>query len=269
MFNKSVLSFIAAAVLLGAVSPVFAQDDSQSTFSISPPPIATPVFEAGESAVKFGAMYLTMKGTDVDFNLNGYGASAVGRTAFSSTTAMDYTFGMTFLSGDIGLDTGLGTSSGLNLYGLSIPMSFNVEVQPYRNEQFNVIVFAGPALNMTFMTIENVPTVVVTTLTEEVLNIMSFLYGLQGGLQAGLELGKLHVDVFGMVTQLQGTQTIETTFEGSTSSSIPAYLTQSYGIDFTYVPWGLTLSSILQQAKQGDDNGFKTNIYQLSWSRKF
>jgi hypothetical protein len=97
----------------------------------------------------------------------------------------------------------------------------------------------------------------------------SVLYGFQGGLQAGLGLGDFHIDAFGMATNLRGTQETSSSLGGSTSSDIPAYTSASFGLDFEYVPWGLTLSSILQQAKQGDNNGTKTNIYQLTWSHKF
>jgi len=67
----------------------------------------------------------------------------------------------------------------------------------------------------------------------------------------------------------QGSQSTSSTYGGDTTDKIPAYTTTSYGADLMYSPWGLSLSSILQEAKQGDNNGFKTSIYQLSWSHKF
>jgi len=95
------------------------------------------------------------------------------------------------------------------------------------------------------------------------------LYGLQGGVQMALRLGDVQVDIFGMADRKRGTQDITKTFSPNTSESISAFTTTSYGLDLMYVPWGLTLSSILQEAKQREDNGTKTDIYTISWSHRF
>ena len=274
--SRAFLSFIVALVFFCCEVSAFAA--SQSTFSVSPPPIATPVFDTKETDLKVGATYLTMKSTDPanDFKLSGYGINAVSRKAFGNMLAIDYAVGVMYMSGDIGLGSGLtGTGSGggsgskLKLSGASIPFSFNLEVQPYKNDMFNVIVFAGPALNITEMSLRNVPTLIGTTVVHDTWTISSVMYGLQGGLQMGLGLGDVHVDAFGMAMSQKGTQTISTSF-GSDSSSIPAIMTTSFGVDFMYVPWGLSLSSILQEAKKSDTtSGTKTTMYQLSWSHKF
>jgi len=82
-------------------------------------------------------------------------------------------------------------------------------------------------------------------------------------------MGDFHLDVFGMATSLQGNQETTSTYGGSTSQTIDAYTTTSMGAYLMYVPWGLTLSSIMQEAEQDDQNGFKTTMYQLSWNHKF
>jgi len=279
MTRRSVFVVVAALVLLSGAVSAFAAGSSQSSFSISPPPIASPVFGVKEKDFKVGAMYLNMESTDpgIDFDLSGYGVDFVGRSAYGDVVAMDFAVGVVYLKGDFGLPatgpTGTGGTGGagskLPLNGMSIPISFNLEVQPFKNDVFNVIAFAGPAFSITAITIDNVPTVIGITVVNESITSTSIMYGFQGGVQLGFGLGDLHVDVFGMATNLRGTQSTSHSLGGSESSDIPGYLTTSYGADFMYVPWGLTFSSILQEAKQSDQNGFKTTMYQLSWSRKF
>lgn len=278
MIRRSIFVVVATLVLLSGAASAFAADNSQSTFSIAPPPIATPVFGVKETDIKVGAMYLSMKSTDpsVDFKLSGYGVDFVGRSAFGDVLALDYAVGVVYMKGDFGLSTGLtgtggtgGSGTKLPMNGVNIPISFNLEVQPYKNDVFNVILFAGPAFNISAMTLDNVPTFIGFTQTTESLTITSTMYGLQGGVQLGFLVGDFHLDAFAMATNFRGSQTVDHSLGGSESSDIPGYTTTSYGADIMYVPWGLTLSSLLQEATQSNNNGTKTSMYQLSWSHKF
>jgi hypothetical protein len=253
---------------MGMLSPVFA-GASQSTFSISPPPIASPVFDAKETAIEVGATYLSMKSTNTttsDFKMDGYGINFVGRSAFGSILAIDYAVGIMYLDGDMTM--ALGGTNKSKIDGVSIPISFNLEVQPYKNDVFNIILFVGPAFNISEMSMDSDFTIGATTYSDTV-SITSVLYGPQGGVQLGFRMGDFHLDVFGMATSLQGNQETTSTYGGSTSQDIDAYTTTSMGADLMYVPWGLTLSSIMQEAQQNEESGFKTKMYQLSWSHKF
>ncbi len=254
---------VAAALVLVALSGASSVYAAESSFSITPPPIASPVFGVKETDLKVGAMYLNMKstGTTTNFELTGYGVDATGRSAFGNKLAVDYNVGVTYLTGDFG--TGANKSS---LSGASIPISFNLEVQPYKNDVFNVILFAGPAFSISAMTMES--TFGGTSYTTY---IDTYMYGLEAGVQMGLKLGDVHVDAFGMAITQSGTQdtTSSSASVADTSTSIPSFTTTSFGVDFMYIPWGLTLSSIMQDAGQSDNNGFKTTMYQVSWSHKF
>lgn len=267
MLRRSVLIAVAVFFCLGVSSVSYAA--SQSTFSISPPPIATPVFDVKETDEKIGAMYLSMKSTDpgMDFKLDGYGLGSVTRKSFGNILAIDYSIGVAYMTGKITMPSSTG-SSRTGLKGMNIPLGLNLEVQPYKNDSFNIIFFAGPAINLSIMQIDSSYVLLGKTYSMTI-DSDSFLYGPQGGLQMGIKVGDFHIDLFGMVTSLQGTQSTSSSYGGSTSTTIPAYTSTSTGADLVYDPWGLALSSILQQAKQGDQNGFKTSIYQLSWSRKF
>jgi hypothetical protein len=273
MNRRSIFAVVAAVVLLASAATSFAAGSSQSTFSITPPPIATPVFGTRETDIKVGAMYVGMKSTDTtvtDFKLSGYGLDMIGRSAFGSVVAMDYSVGVIYLSGDIKSALTGTSSTKSKISGASIPISFNLEVQPYKNDVFNFIIFAGPAFNISVMDMEiTIPSFTGTGTTKDTITSTSFMYGPQGGVQTGFEIGDIHVDLFGMFVSQKGTQDTSSSLGGSTSTDIPSTTTTSYGADFMYVPWGLTLSSILQEAKSNDKNGFKTTVYQLSWSHKF
>ncbi len=268
MNRNTAMILVVALIVVSLSTNVFAA--SQSTFSITPPPIASPVFDAKETHVKVGGVYLNMKSTDpgMDFKLSGYGLDMVTRKSFGNVLAIDWSVGVMYLKGDI-KSALTGTSNAkMDISGANIPLSLNLEVQPLKTDIFNFILFAGPAVNISAMSIKS-NTVIAGRTYSDTITSSSFLYGPQGGLQMGIRLGDFHIDLFGMGTNLRGTQDTSSSYGGSTSTSIPAYTTTSMGGDLVYDPWGLTLSSILQEAKQGDNNGFKTTIYQLSWSHKF
>lgn len=266
MIRRSFLLVVSALVMSGMVSSAFAA--GFSSFAISSSPLPTPVFGGYENDLKIGATYLQMKSSGSttagrEVKLDGYGITAAGRSAYSNQFALDYAIGVIYLNGD------MGTGNVMKLDGVSVPISVNLEVQPYKNNVFNVIVFAGPAFSISSMTLDNVPAVVRTTGVRDSWTIDSYLYGLQGGVQMALRLGDVHVDIFGMADRKRGTQDIIKTFSPNTSDSIPAYTTTSYGLDLLYVPWGLTLGATLQEARQRDDNGTRTDIYSISWSHRF
>src|SRR3990172_221656 len=262
MARRLVLFIVAALMFSVMAFPVFA-GSSQSTFSISPPPIASPVFDVKETDMKVGLTYLTMENSDPGtvFELDGYGINFVGRSAFGSIVALDYAIGVIYMDGDI--STGGTATTKMNLSGANIPISVNLEIQPYKNDVFNVILFAGPALNISAMEIE------VKGTYSDTIYVDSIMYGPQGGIQLGFGLGDFNLDLFGMATSLRGKQETTSTYGSDTSTTIPAYTTTSFGADLTYMPLGLALSSIMQEAQQGDNNGFETHIYTISWSHKF
>ena len=267
MIRRSVLFAIVTLVMAGMVSSAFAAGQF-SSFSISPSPITTPVFGGYENDLKIGATYLTMKSSGTttvgrEFELDGYGITAAGRSAFSDQIAVDYAIGVIYLNGD------MGAGKVMELDGVSVPISVNLEVQPYKNNVFNVIVFAGPAFSISSMRLDDVPAVFRTTVVRDSWDIDSYLYGLQGGVQLGFRLGDVHLDFFGMADRKLGTQDITKTFSPNTSESISAFTTTSYGLDLLYVPWGLSLGSILQEARQRDNNRTRTDIYTISWSHRF
>lgn len=243
------------------VAPVHGANADQPSFSIAPPPIANPVFDEDEAHMKVRATYLTMEGTDTanPFEINGYGIDYLARKAFNSVIAIDGGIGVTALDGDMG--TG---SFAMSLNGVTVPLTFNLEIQPIKTSFFNLIVFGGPQFSFSYMYAD---------FDGGYMDIDSYVYGFQAGAQMGFNIADtIGIDVFGMTLSQSGSQdvyysTVYTT--DSQSSDIPSYTTTSFGLDFEFIPWGLTLSSILQEAGKSDSNGTKTHLYQLSWSHKF
>lgn len=255
------LAAVSIIAILAAGTPAVAQ---QSNFSVAPPPIASPYFEAGKGEGKFRFTYLTISGESMD--LKGGGFDFVGRSAFSEHFAGDIAFGFLFLTADIADPTG--GEGTMNL--VNIPFSMNLEFQPYNGDILSAIVFAGPAMIMTPGSMEMTTTVMGNSYTST-MSIFNFLYGAQAGLQLGVKLGDFTLSPFAMAQSLQGTSSITDDQGNTTNTDIPAYTTTSYGADLIYTPWGLTLSSVLQEAKKSDDQtpGFKTHIYTLSFTKQF
>ena len=84
-----------------------------------------------------------------DFTAGGAGVDVKGRYAFSNYIAIDYGIGIFGLSGTFEND-----SSDSDLSFVDVPMSVNLEIQPYKNDFFSIILFAGPTLEVISMTME-------------------------------------------------------------------------------------------------------------------
>ncbi|MDH4162023.1 MAG: hypothetical protein OEW15_04960 [Nitrospirota bacterium] len=236
----------------------------QTNFSVAPPPIASPYFEAGKGEGKFRFTYLTIEGQGMD--MKGGGIDFVGRTAFSEHFAGDIAFGFLFMNAEFKSTDPLTTGSDATMTLMNMPFSANLEVQPYKGDILSTIIFLGPAMIMTPGSMET--TIMGQTYSS---TLFGFYYGAQAGLQLGVKLGDFNLSPFAMAQSMQGTMTITDSQGNSFETDVPAYTTTSYGADLIYTPWGLTLSSVLQEAKKTDEQtpGFKTHLYTLSFTKQF
>ena len=251
---------------------------AQSSFQISPPPIATPEFDAGKVDKKFSATYVGISGTG--FDLSGAGVNSITRTANSDMTALDLSFGGFIMSGTMAS----GTSKG-DLLVMNVPFSVNLEFQPVKNENMALILFGGPMVSLglssfkyqyQYQAITSYSPLTYGTKTDTMTSsTTTLLYGAQGGAQLGIKAGDFTISPFAMFQSQQGTSSTTTSSSssgsGSSSISIPAFTSTSYGMDILYRPWNMTLSSMLQEAaKSGSgsnsNEGFKTTIISLSWN---
>lgn len=255
---NTVRSFLIAAATMFFLAPsVHAQE---SSFSITPPPIVAPTFEKDKTDTKVRFTYASLSGNGMDFS--GGGVDGIVRKGFSDNVAGDLQGGIFVLGGDIAV----AGSAKQSVTFMNMLFSANGEFLAYKGDVFSTLLFAGP--NMSFLAGSVEYTYVIGTTTgTDTMTLTTSLFGLQAGVQFGIKAGDFNIDPFAMVMSQQGSTTISTSF-GDTSTTIDPYTTTSFGVDFTYTPWNMSLSAILQEAaKQSDKDkeGVKTNIYQLSW----
>lgn len=263
--KRIIVKVIVLSLVIGlaSISSVYAQ---QANFQVSPPPIASPEFEAGQKEQKISGTYVGMSGEGIDFT--GLGVNYISRNAGSDTTAIDFSVGFFTLGGSMGF----GGFDG-DMYMIMFPMSVNGEYQAMKTPTSSLILFGGPTLSFSFSslyyeyeyTYYNPWSGTTTTYTDsDTLLTTTIMYGVQGGAQLGATMGSFKFSPFAMMQSLQGSST--TSNGTSTSADIPAFTTISYGLDILYVPWDITLSSILQKASESEDNeAIDTTIIQLSW----
>jgi len=232
----------------------------ETNFSISPPPIASPTFEAGKGYMKFRGSYISVEAPGLE--LSGAGFDFVPRTALSDMLALDGQVGLFVLSGDMDMGGIKGDMS-----TMSLRLNFNLEVQPVKTDNVALIMLVGPAFDFGFSTVEYYNAFYSAT---ETTYIDTVQYGLQVGMQLGIKAGDFHIDPFVLVSTMEGSSDISSTYGGDSSSDIDAYTTTSMGLDIEYVPWSLTLSSIVQATDDsGSSNGADVEIYQLGWRKDF
>ncbi len=255
--KRVIVRVLALSLIIGltAINSVYAQ---QSNFQVSPPPIASPEFEAGQVDNKFSTTYVGMSGEGID--LNGVGVNAIFRKAGSDTTAIDFSVGVFMLGGSMDFS---GVES--DMFMVNFPFSLNGEYQAIRTPSASLIFFAGPTLSLGISSLEYEYTISGTTYSDT-FTTTTLLYGMQGGAQFSATMGDFKVSPFAMVQSSAGSSSTSSG-GGSTSTSISSFATISYGLDILYVPWNMTLSSILREADKSESNeAIDTTIIQLSWN---
>lgn len=283
---RSILAGSLAFLFMAAASD--RAEAQQGNFQISAAPIAYPFFEPRRKDIKVTGTYLAMESKDGDISIAGGGASGVFRYAFSELFAMDASFGLTALTGEMpGFAMPFYYGGGYwnpvvtgksDLYGLSVPMSFNLEVQALHSRAGSLIFFGGPTLTANSLTMETpyyavsgVTTAARTLFTTTTKVIMG---GAQFGVQGGINAGNFKFTPFFMMTSQSGTamMTFESgykgtsSFVGDTTSDIDPFTTSSMGMDIIYAPWNLSFGTVFQQiaAKKSADE-MSTTLFQLSW----
>lgn len=253
LFMKKLVIFLLFLIFI--TKNVYA---GQSNISITPPPIVSPSFTEGKGDVKFGISYLTMEddgslaGTKID--ITGAGLNMIARHAFSNYIAGDFSLGVFSTSGDI--ETSVSTTK---QEAANVNLSLNLELQPFKNDVANLIVFFGPTLTAVNGTMKT------TGLINYSTSYSMALYGLQVGAQVGIKTGPVSFIPFIMSSTMQGDMTA-----GGYTTNIDAFTTTSYGLEIMFFDV-VSLSSIIQEADKSSSNesGLKTNIYQLSFKMNF
>lgn len=237
--GKKLAVFCLVLFCLGpAVS--FAED----SFTIAPPPVPHPYFEPGLESHKADLLLVSFE-SDY-FNAGGLGVNYKTRHVMSPALAVDFAIGIFGMGGTFNEDSG--TDGTLNL--VSVPASLNLEVQPYANKDFNVILFAGPVIDLmvTNATIESSVGEDDVTMT-----MTQTLGGFQGGVQLGINMGDIMFSPYVMASTKSGSMTID--YDGtSQTSDVEPISSTTIGFDMEHLPTGITLSSLLQVAAMAEDD---------------
>lgn len=254
--KKSVLFLSVAIVLL--YTPVFAQ---QTNFMITPPPIPWFEFTEGQKDLRVTAtgIYLTGEGSDPltgDISVWGAGGGGVYRYAFKDIFAFDIGLMVVGAAGDIGNEVDM------TMWLASIPV--NLEVLLVNNERIAVIGFIGFGFSRNYIGLtSNIPG------SEGTVDLNTALKGPQGGMQVSVKLQNLVISPFLMLTKQSGDVDMDYDIggdSGSASMSVSTATIYYYGFDIVYVPLGLSLSSLIQQASSsGGNEAFKTYVINISY----
>jgi len=245
------VSLVASLVFM----PVLALSaHAQSNFQITPPPIAAPDFEAGKVDDKVGLTYISMSGQGM--SLTGFGADFIRRKAITDAFAWDWQAGMFKLDGKL---------SGKNMSLFSLPLSLNIEYQPLKTPTSSAILFAGGNYSMSSVTVDKAVLYIGGTYWD--LNLDIITHGWQIGGQYTAQLSDFKLSPFVMIQSESGTVKTSYGALNQGSSSIPTFTTTSYGLDLLYIPWNVTLSSVLQEAaKSGSNSSVKTTLFTLNYT---
>jgi hypothetical protein len=253
-----------AVFVLSVLLPV-SLNAQQTNFQFTPPPIPWYEFNEGDKDLKVGGTFIYLKG-DVknpdmpemngSVDVYGGGGNAFWRYAFRKHVAIDLGGSAFYSAGNVG------SSADMTLKMVSVPV--DLEFQPIKNDKFALILFGGFVYSKIWLGID-----VKTSTIDQTADITSTMKGPQGGIQLAIKQSEFVFTPFFMFASLAGNTTIKSNgTEGpfSFSMSVVAATAYYYGIDIVYVPWDITLSSLIQQVStSGDNKGFKTYVVSVTY----
>lgn len=286
-------------LLLLLAGSLKAATDSESSFQLAPAPIPYPYFDPGTTDGKIDFSYVNL--TISDYSFNGLSVYGKIRKAFTDMLAIDGMGGLMFMSGKM---AGIGPISRIPAYNTSgnyvndyytrvdgkadasiinLGFSANAEVQVLRSPLFNAIIFAGPSLNITSVSLKTPYSLIVpigfSNAGEvrrgytDTLTTTLMLGGLQGGMQIDIPLGALvRISPFFVVSSLSGSGTItddpgtKTTNAYSASFEVPASSSVSTGFDIFVND--ISIGAMAQSSKSSQTGGSNSYL-QLTIGYRF
>ena len=244
----------------------------QSNFQFSPPPIPWFEFEEGQKDLKVGGTLLYLKGKardddpappDMggDIDVYGGGASVFYRYGLRERVAIDIGGTIVYAAGDVG------EYANMTLGVYSFPV--DLEIQPIKTDKIAVILFGG--FNFTWMSVG----IDYDDGTDRgKLDMSATIRGPQFGAQVAFKFPEFVLTPFFMITRLSGNADLDVSDDtgppASISINIPASTAYFYGVDLVYLPWNITLSSLIQQiSSSGQNNGLRTYVLTVSYRFQF
>jgi len=257
MLRNTLVLLAVAGLFTFTVEAALAQSDSN--FTISPPPLAYPSYAPG-SAEKISLATISVEAKG--FEMSGASFNYVSRGNIQSPgedtdvtplgSAFSVNMGLTQLSGE---------GTGFTMEYISFPFGLGYEKELFNNDGNNFIAFGGMTYEMSTMEVEfgkNNSTTYISML------------GFKVGGQMTFTAGSLKISPFFFMTQASGSAETGTYIYdpccASFSDTVDINVSSSaYGFDILHTDSGITLSSILQQAIS-DKSEVNITILQISYS---
>ena len=243
------------------VSSLFAQSNTQTNFTIAPPPLGYPEFpEEGSVSNKIDFLYASVQGKD--FSLHGMFLGWVPRYG-NDLVAIEGLLGMSVMNGDITTPYG---SQSLTFIGMH--MAPAIELPIYNSKDFKFIMFGGYDFNLTRTSFTTTDPYSSGTMTWY---LDTSLYGPLLGFQMHFGFADTFIfSPFFMMKSISGTVDVSTDpayVSMQQSYDIPSYTVTTYGFDIIETESGVSLSGILDMAQKTEENS-DVKTYKFSISMK-
>ncbi|MEJ5362212.1 MAG: hypothetical protein WHV26_09135 [Spirochaetota bacterium] len=251
---------IAFIIVVLSTGVLFAQSNTQTNFSISPPPLGYPEYPA-ESAFTQTLDFTVARISADQFSMIGMFVGWIPRYG-GDWGAIEGMFGMFVMNGNI--DTGYGKES-LNFVGFDIAPS--VELPIVNEESFKFIFFGG--FDLMLMTTSFTTPDYISGSGTMTWTLTTGMYGPILGMQIHIGLSDTVIfSPFLMMKSMQGSTDINTdpAYVGMQSSyDIPSTTIISYGFDIMESTSGITLSGLINMAGETKDTeGYTCYIFGVS-----
>ena len=197
---------------------------------VSPPPIPWYEFNKGQVDFKVGGSLADI--TSDYAAISGAGINLTPRYAFADMFAVDFMFNYLFISAV--MDDG----SSADAHFLS--WNPNLEFQVINTDKYNLIFFAGYMWVM-----------VPGTYWDSgggTLGVTIHMDGIQFGGQFAYKAGNFSIAPFFLFQSMSGDVLV-----GDTWSDVPTQSVMTFGFDITWIPYGITLSGLLQSVTADSD----------------
>lgn len=221
-------------------------DDVSVSFTIAPPPVSYPEMKAGEQVLKLGGAFLSV---DADV-LKMKGALPSFSVQISPSDVLA-----------INVQTGLGIITGnkYDMFLMQIPFRLGMQYQMAKMDKLTFFTFGGTGFDLGISSMNIKSSMPGGSIKTSVLGL-SFMVPFQGGLQANYDFAGFVISPYATMNVTMGFINSTSTTTGTVSGfpvaetsddtrSIPTYTNIVFGFDALYKPWGVSLSSFIQNSK--------------------
>lgn len=240
---SSLVAMLVAALAIGASAYA---EDSESTFTVAPPPVGYPDFKAGDATEQAGGGAVVIK---TEFGgLAGWLVGGSGAWQYQYCPADGLALGAS-VAGSLMV----GDQNSLLVMSAPLGASLAAELFEWRGSTFYAFGYAGGTLSYSYMEVDTY-VVIVNIVVNDVPTVQTLSGNLSAGIgcQANVALGGFVLSPFAQWTWSGGAYrtTMDSRMDGveypSQSGNIGLSMNSVYGFDLLYKPLGWSLSSQLR-----------------------